>query len=223
MNSYLLSSTDPDDINDALEKLERSFGIMFPADSSSSVTTLGDLIDWLDQTLPVIESADCSSQQAFYKLRTMLAHVLSIHPGTIRPDTALNTLVPAPTRRQTMARLNRELGITPHLLAPPLWSVISLLLVFFGSLIALKFSWPIALAGLFLSIGGFGLAHRFANTFTVSTVGDLVRKLSREHYCAMRRNPSTVNRRELEPVVMELLSRELGIPRQYLTRESSFN
>jgi len=212
--------TDQENILDVIELAERSFGADLSPVYNTRVSTLGEFVDLMHQYTPGESATDCTTQQAFYRLRTSLAIISGANPSTIRPDTALADLIPLANRRQVVAKLDHELGIATELLVPRQWLVTSLACLLLISLAIIGPAWPYGLLGLFLYSLGVWWSYRTTTTLSVTTVGQLAQKLSREHYRAVRRNATTVNRSELESFLLDLFSHELSIPRQQLTRNT---
>ena len=88
-------------------------------------------------------------------------------------------------------------------------------------MVGLGITWQFGLAGLGLSIGGLWLAAKTGNELDLTTVGQLVEKMTRENYLASRRNSKTYNKNEIEKIVHEWFSNDLYL--NNLNRESRFN
>lgn len=174
----------------------------------------------MNQYTPGESVTDCTTQQAFYRIRNSMVIAVGVDPATIGPNTALDELIPLANRRNAVANLLEELGVTSRLLVPSNWQPYVLVALFLCSLFALKFSWFLGLTGLVTSFVDMWLSERTATTFSVMTVGQLAQKLSREHYRAVRRSATTVNRSELESLLFDLFSHELSVPRHQLTRNT---
>lgn len=86
-----------------------------------------------------------------------------------------------------------------------------MLIISLASLITFFFSAKYALTGLVLSITGMYLANKSGKKLNVQAVQQLIEKLTREHYKAVRRNPGTVNRAEIIPQINELFKAELSL------------
>ncbi len=220
MNEYALKHTDQEDILDVIELAERSFRADLSAVYNKRVSTLGEFVDLMNQYTPGESATDCTTQQAFYRIRSSLTTALLTDPASIRPDTSLAALIPPANRRKQVEQLDQVLGFRTELLVPKQWQVATLAILLLISLVSLFPAWPYSLAGLALYGVGVWLMNRTANTFAVSTVRQLAQKISREHYRAIRRDAATVNRNELEPLVLDLFSHELGISRPTLSRDT---
>ncbi|MDR2271052.1 MAG: hypothetical protein LBF27_09125 [Sphingobacterium sp.] len=86
-----LENVDPDDISDLLVKLEKSFDMKFESTELMHIFTFGELCDHITNKIQLAHSNDCTSQQAFYKLRDAMASILQIDYKTITTSSALLT------------------------------------------------------------------------------------------------------------------------------------
>ncbi len=221
MKELELNNSDPEDIEFLLAKVEGSFGIRFHGKELVHVNTFGEMCDHIKNKIVLDHEDNCTSQQAFYKLRGALMTALQIDKETVTPDTLLKDLLPKPIRRSKTKQIEKNLGFKLSLLRPPHFIMQYLGLLFIGSLIGLGFSWQYALVGLGLSIAGFWLAVKMGNELDLRTVRELVEKMSREHYLKSRRNPKTYNKNEIEKVLIEWFSYDLVIDKSKLTRDAS--
>jgi len=64
-----LKNIDPEDISDTLAKIENSFGIKFGKTELAKTMTFGELCDIICSRIELEHSDDCTTQQAFYKIR----------------------------------------------------------------------------------------------------------------------------------------------------------
>ncbi|MBO9700355.1 MAG: hypothetical protein J7604_09120 [Sporocytophaga sp.] len=222
MKEFELKDTDSEDIDDTLRKVESSFDIEFTDDELFHLKTFGELCDHIINKIQLVHSDDCTSQQAFYKLRKTITQSLHISPEVITPETTLASILPSNNRRSRIKDMEMILDFKLHILRPPYWVFITLLILSVVSLAGLFIKSPISLAGLALSISGFWLAFKTANVLSLQTVGELTEKITRENYLKSRRNPKTFNKHEVEKVLIDLFSDDLGINKSKLTREATF-
>lgn len=220
MNEHALTYADPEEILHVIELAERSFGADLSPVYDTQVNTLGEFIDLMHQYTPGESTTDCTTQQAFYRLRSSLVIVSGVDPTAIRPDTALANLIPLAKRGRFIAKLDHELGIATDLLVLKSWVGIALAIILLVSLFGLVPGWPYSAVGLCVYGLGVWWPGQITTTLSVKTVGQLAQKISREHYRTVRRNATTVNRSELESFLFDLFSHELGTPRHQLTRDT---
>ncbi|MBP0613393.1 hypothetical protein J8J42_10070 [Chryseobacterium sp. cx-311] len=222
MTDYELKNIDPDDINDLLVKVEKSFNIKFGDTELMHISSFGELCDHIANKIQLDNSDDCTSQQAFYKIRDAISSTLQIDNKTISTDFALVDLLPRQSRRSRTKKLEKHLGIKLNILRPPHWMTVTLVIIFLASLIGLYFMWQIGLSGLLFSIGGLWLANKIGSELDLQTVGQVAEKMTRENYLKSRRNPRTFNKNEIEKVLTEWFSEEFDLDKNKLWREAKF-
>jgi len=220
MKEFELKNTDPDDIEDLLVKVEKSFGIEFSENELVNVQTFGELCDHIKNKIQLDQKDDCTSQQAFYKLRNVLSSILKVDKDEIIPNTQLVDLLPRQLRKTKIKQIEQSLGFKLALLRPPHFVTNFLLLLLLGSIISLFFSWQLGLSGIGLSIGGLWFAFKVGNELDLKTVGQVAEKMTRENYLKSRRNSKTFNEKEIERVLIDWFSNDLVIAKSKLTREA---
>lgn len=222
MIEYELKNCDPEDISDFLVKVETSFDIKFVGDELIHITTFGQLCDHITNKIQLDNSDDCTSQQAFYKLRDAISSTLQIDSKTISIDFLLIDILPKQNRRSRIKKLEKHLGFKINILRPPHWVIGTLATIFLASLVRLFFNWQIGLSGLLLSVVGLWFANKTGNELDLQTVGEVAEKMTRENYLKSRRNPKTFNKREIEKVLTEWFRYDFDINKSKLTREAKF-
>ncbi len=220
MKEFELKNTDPEDIEDLLVKVEKSFGIEFSENELVNIQTFGELCDYIKNKIQLDKQDDCTSQQAFYKLRNVLFSVLKVDRVKITPDTLLAELLPRQKRKTRIKLIERTLGFKLSILRPPYFVSYFLSLLLLGSFIALFFSWQLSLSGIGLSISGLFIAFKTGKELELKTVGQIADKMTRENYLRSRRNPKTFNEKEIEKVLIDWFSNDLVIENSKLTRKA---
>jgi len=219
---YELKNIDSEDIEDLLIKVEASFDIKFNSGELANISTLGEFCDYITNKIQLDNSDDCTSQQAFYKLRKAIASTLQVDGKTISPDSILINILPRKGRRSRTKRLEKHLGFKLNILRPPHWLFVTLIILFFASFIGLYFNWQIGLLGLGCSIAGIWFAKRIGNELDLQTVGQVVEKMTRENYLKSRRNSKTFNKIEIEKVLCDWFSDDFDVDKSKLTRDAKF-
>lgn len=220
--TFELCNVDPDDISDVLVKVEKSFGFRFGDNELRDVKTFGELCDIITSKIPGENSSDCTTQQAFYKVRNAIAGVLALDKSSLMPDTALQNILPRNIRRQSIKAIDKELGFKTNVLRPKHSITGTLIVILLASFVGLFVFWQAGLIGLVFSIICLPLATKFGNEFDLLTVGHFADKISREHYLKSRRISMTTNKKEIAQKVKDLFIAELGIEESQLKRQSSF-
>jgi hypothetical protein len=219
---YGLNNVDPEDIEDFLVKVETSFGIKFAERELAHVKTFGEMCDHLIDKIQLEDVNDCTTQQAFYKLREAMSAVTGLNRQSIHTDLPLQVAFPIKNRRTSIREVEQKLNIKLNLLRSPDWIFTTLVLLLVASLIGLFFKWQLGCLGLGISVSGFWLSAKLGTMFTMNTFGQLVQQLTRESYLKMRRNPATFNKEEIELLLTEWFEDDLGFDRSTLTRGATF-
>ena len=220
MIDYELIEIAIEDKEDALLKVEKSFGIKFGNAELIHITTFGELCDYIANKIQLDHSDDCTTQQAFYKLRNAISSKFKIDSKTISTEFPLIDIFPRRNRRTMITELERFLGIKLNLLRPPHWVTMTFIILLLASFVKLFFVWQIGLLWFAISIGGLWLANKMGNELDMKTIGQVAEKMTRENYLKARRNPKTFNKREIEKVLTDLFSYELGLDKSKLRRDA---
>ncbi len=218
-----LKNIDPEDIIDLLSIIEESFKIKFSQDELLYISTFGELCDHIKKKIKLDHSNDCTTQQAFYKLRSALLTTLNIPRSDVTTNTLLSDLLPTDSRKTHIREMEAYLGFKLFILRPSHFVMTALMALLFFSTICLFINWQLGLLGIGISIGGYWLAYKTENEFALETVGELAQKMTRDHYLNARRDPNTFNKNEIEKVITDLFSFDLDIEKSNLTREAKFS
>lgn len=219
---YELKNIDSEDIDNLLAKVESSFDIKFVGDELVRITTFGQLCDHITNKIQLDNSEDCTSQQAFYKLRDAISKTLQIDSKTITIDFPITDLLPRKNRRSKIKIMEAHLGFKLNILRPPYWLTRILVIVFLASIVGLFFNWKIGISGLAFAVTGLWLANKIGNELDLQTLGQIAEKMTRENYLKSRRNPNSFNKNEIEKVLTDLFSNDLDLDKSKLTRDAKF-
>jgi acyl carrier protein len=222
MTGYVLKKNEIEDISELLMKVEKSFDIRFGKTELKHIATFGELCDHIVDKIQLDHFEDCTTQQAFYKLRNVISMKFGVNKKTISTDFQLIDLLPRQNRRLMIIDLERHLGFKLNILRPPHWVMVTFFVLLLLSLIGLFFNWQTGLLGLVFSIGGFWVANKYGNNLEVCTIGEVAKKMVRENYLKSRRNPKTFNKNEIEKILTDWFSDELGLDKNKLTRDAKF-
>ena len=215
-----LSETDPEDIEDLLAKVEKSFRITFAGNELAHVRTFGELCDHIVSKLQLKQTDDCTSQQAFYKLREAISSALSIKKKDIAPDLLLKDILPRTGRKGKVKNIERYLGFELNILRSPHWVTATLAVILLSSFGVFFFSGVFGAITLASSIVALVIANKTGTVLDERTVGDVAEKMTRENYMRSRHVPGTVNKKEIEDVLRSWFSKELLLDPSKLTREA---
>jgi hypothetical protein len=207
-------------ISDVLVKIEKSFGLTWEMDTFKNAKTFGELCDIICSKIDLEPADDCTTQQAFYKIRESIANTQLLKKDTITPNSDLEGLIPRKDRRHTILQIRKESGLSLKILEPKQWVSNILLLGLLASIVELFFNWRYGLLVLGVIIFGFQLASWLGKEFRVKTIGEIATMATRENYIKSRRNPKTVNRQEIVKKIRELFSNDLDLDPSVLTSEA---
>lgn len=222
MTVHDAENLDSEDVDDLLEKIEKSFDIKFGDTELMHINTLGELFDHIVNKIHIENSDDCTTQQAFYKLRNAISETFDIDYKIIQTDLQLNNFLPRKKRSEKIRDLENYLEFNLNILRPPHWVTNILLVLLLISIIGLFFKWQYGFLGIFVSFGCLWFSNNIGKELDVQTVGQLAEKITRENYLKSRRNPKTVNKKEIEKILTEWFSNHLGLDKSKLTRDAKF-
>jgi hypothetical protein len=212
-----LSNLDDEAVEECVLAAIDSFGHQFTQEELSQLETLGDFYNLVEKKFANRHSPECSSQQAFYKLRLAIADVLKIEKSSITASSSLEELFPRKTRRRKMKQVQQRLGIKTKLLEMKSGLRTFFAVFMVSSFIILFFSWIIGL----LALGSLILFNRIAaifnNEFRYTNLRDLAEYLMIFEYGVVRREPETVNPHEVRQVINQVFIRREALKKEYLT------
>lgn len=209
MKKITFSNFAGDDLYEFIEKTEKSFDIKFRDNELESIATIDDFAEHIARKLDLNDTADCTTQQAFYKLREAIAETAGISKNSIAPTAAMEELVPKKQRRQIIKSLEKNLGFGLNLLQPKDWVSIPLFFILALGFIALFFNAWYGAAGIAFSAIGLKLAYTFGTDFTMGTPGEIAEKMAVLHYRKSRRS-GTINRKEISKTLTLILMDVMG-------------
>ncbi len=213
MKNNKLGRYEIEDLEFALSDFEKQYGIHFNQDELNSIECIEQLTDAISNKFDYKNSNDCTSQQAFYKLRNVL-NKLNIGNQNIKPDLKLADLIPRKNRIQKVKEIETELGFKLDVLRPK--NIVFYLVVFLSlSTIILAFYhfFYALILGICLYCA-FEVVFKNGKEFKTFTVGELANKMVLENYFNARRTSNTINKIEFKKVVLEWFS-----DRMYMDKE----
>ena len=119
MIDFELKNVDPDDLGDLLIKIEKSFSIHLDEQEFFKIKTFVELCDLITNQIQLEHTDDCTSQQAFYKVRSAFSTALQIDRVAITPNTILKNLFQKENRRYSAKEIEKKAGLEFSLLKPP--------------------------------------------------------------------------------------------------------
>ncbi|MBV9124606.1 MAG: hypothetical protein JO112_14715 [Planctomycetes bacterium] len=222
------------DLIELVLEVEQEFGIGITQRDMESINTVGHLIDHVYAQVRIVQAAVCPTSHVFYRLRRALRAQLPLSRHTIRPSRMLAELVPESQRRRVWQHLQREELRLPDLqLSSPLSYLAKGLLLAAGKFLAVVMItvlfapflvpwwwqngfafWIVILVALAFWLGMRPLAVQVPAR--VGTIREAVL------YLAPRAAVAGLTRESIAAKVSQLVSENLGVPREKVTEESWF-
>jgi hypothetical protein len=221
LDDIKLDNIDPEDFGDTLLKLEKSFGTKFADSSFKDAKTFGDICDIVERQINFTDKDDCTTQQAFYKIRKAIGLTQNIDETNIEPQSKLEDIFPRSSRRLNVKNFQQALGFSVDILSMKTWLSVTIFVGFILSLIAFFFSWQVAVAGLTFFASFAWIVSKFSKELDISTVGELTEKISRESYSLARRHSGTVNRNEIVTTIQDVFIADHLLDGEHLTRDAT--
>ena len=188
----------PEDIEDTLRLIEKSYDIKFEGNELKHIRTFGELTDHIISKMKFQDHDDCTDQQAFYKLRMAIQQINTADKSAITPKTCLNDLFPRHSRRKEIKKIEKHLTVDLNALRPRYLVTNSLIGLLLTSIVGLFIKWQFGVAGLVLAICGLWVSEKTANEFKDKTLGGLTDRMTRLNYTKSRRHAGTTNTKELK-------------------------
>ncbi|WP_127132663.1 hypothetical protein [Pseudoflavitalea rhizosphaerae] len=197
----------------------RSFGHQFTQEELSQLETLGDFYNLIENKFANRHSPECTSQQAFYKLRQCIADSLKVDKNSITPSSSLEELFPRKIRWRKMKQLRQDMGIKTQLLEMKGWLRTLFAFLIVASLMMFFFNWILALMTLVSLIILNRIAAIFNNELSYPDLRELSEYLTIFEYAAVRRKPETANLYEVRAVINQVFIRREKLKQEDLTPE----
>lgn len=219
----LLEHVELQDIEDAIFAIEQSFQIHFRVEELAGVKIFKDLCDLIQEKIKLEDYNDCTSQQAYYKLNQALSYTFNLSDLNLSPETPIENIIPRKNRIKKVKMLEDALDMKLFLLSPPAWIIGVLIVVFLLSVLAFFINSTIALSGIAFSISGLWISNKMGKEIDIKTVGELTANMVSYNYIKSRRDPNTVNRRELDDVIKSILVKLFQLDPSVLTKDAKFS
>jgi len=215
-----LQNIDPNDITFFLPKLEQSFQFLFDNNETTAIHTFGDLCDYIVHKLEEKASNDCTSQQAFYRIRKAIIEAQLYDKRSLSLSTSLENIFPRKHRHKLILKFEKQLGFKVKLLAPMRWLLLLSRLALLISVVTLFCAFLPGLAGIVVSLIGILLSHLPGKKLAVKTVGQLANKMAKENYNDVRRTPYVIDKEEIVQKIKIMFSKEFSLDISVLTRDA---
>lgn len=195
-------SIERDDFEDILIRTENSFGITFSEDDFYTGMTFGDFCQCIESKMSGENTGECTSQQAFYKVRDALLTLNISDKENIKPTTPIADAL-GKNRKQSAKYLKSHLGIKLDLFEIPGYIGIPFGIVCIVSFVAMffkgEFGW-----GFGISIAILYVASKLTTNLRYKTIAELVNHLIIYNYKDVRRKKDSYNKNEIEILIKRL-------------------
>ncbi|WP_136482342.1 hypothetical protein [Cognatitamlana onchidii] len=215
---YKLENIDLGDLEDVVMKLEDSFEVQLTGIDILKINNFGELTDIIKEKIVFESEENCTSQQAFYKLRSVIEKEFGIE--NLNPKSKLSEIFPKKERLLKIKLIEEKLDFKLKITQPK-----SIFLKFFTylllvSLLFFIINYKIASILFITSIIGIWTLYKFGKELNINTFGELAEKMKRENYSKVRRNKNSINKKEIEKIIIDTFSIELDLDKTKLTRNA---
>lgn len=214
----ILAEYDGLDIDEIIITIEKSFDIKIDDKDSNGIKTYGDFETLILSKINGDEKNDCTSQQAFYKLRNIISETFNINKEDIKLETKLDQIFPKKNRIKNIQLLEKELSIKNKFLTHSAIQFIVLFMVFSSSVIFLYFNSLYAI--ILFSIGMILSEELKTKKFAFNDIREVSEFLKNENYKNSRKNTNSFNPIEIKDIVKNIFSDKLDIEKSKLNSDT---
>ena len=208
----------PEDIEDVLRLIEKSYDIKFEGNELEHVRTFGQLTDHILSKIKLENRMGCTDQQAFYKMRTAIGTIKN--DIRIEPNTPLKDIFPRRNRRKQISEIEGLLGLQLEALRPRRIITNCLLMSVLFSIVVLFIKWESGLVGLLFSMIAIWISEKNGTEFKDKTIGELIDRMTRLNYAKSRRQLGTMNFDEIHPKIERLFIEKLGLEGKQIGKDT---
>ncbi len=224
-------------------RIEETFDITIPDAEAEKIQTIGQLYHYLLARFHGEErvTSRCLSAATFYGLRRGLMRSFRTPRREVRPESALETLIPAMGRRSEWKRLGEKLGWELPALVRPDWVAYTFLGLLVPWAAVVFFAW-VQLAGLAMEaaipmgicfVAGSVMMGVLLSSLTepfathlppeCANVRSMVTVVLTQNLGKIRgTNPEGWNRKEVWEIVLAIVADQAGVSPDQLTESTSF-
>ena len=216
MKIYKFDNADLENIEDLIPSIEKMYKINFEENELAELANFDEFCEKIVAKINLENVDNCTTQQAFYKLRKSIVDLGIAEKNELNTETKLKEIFPRKNRRKIVKSLEKNIGFELNLINPPQIISISLFILILVSIVFLFINFKIAILGIIISILGFKLAYRFGKEIEMNSFRELVEKITTENYLNVRSDKNTINRKELKNVMRDWFADNLGIEKSEL-------
>ena len=216
MKIYKFDNADLENIEDLIPSIEKMYKINFEENELAELANFDEFCEKIVAKINLENVDNCTTQQAFYKLRKSIVDLGIAEKNELNTETKLKEIFPRKNRRKIVKSLEKNIGFELNLINPPQIISISLFILILVSIVFLFINFKIAILGIITSVLGFKLAYRFGKEIEMNSIRELVEKITTENYLNVRSDKNTINRKELKNVMTDWFADNLGIEKSEL-------
>ena len=216
MKIYKFDNADLENIEDLIPSIEKMYKINFEENELAELANFDEFCEKIVAKINLENVDNCTTQQAFYKLRKSIVDLGIAEKNELNTETKLKEIFPRKNRRKIVKSLEKNIGFELNLINPPQIISISLFILILVSIVFLFINFKIAILGIIISVLGFKLAYRFGKEIEMNSIRELVEKITTENYLNVRSDKNTINRKELKNVMTDWFADNLGIEKSEL-------
>jgi acyl carrier protein len=216
MKIYKFDNADLENIEDLIPSIEKMYKINFEENELADVVNFDEFCEKIVAKINLENVDNCTTQQAFYKLRKSIVDLGIAEKNELNTETKLKEIFPRKNRRKIVKSLEKNIGFKLNLINPPQIISISLFILILVSIVFLFINFKFGILGIIISVLGFKLAYRFGKEIEMNSIRELVEKITTENYLKVRSDNSTINRKELKNVITDWFADNLGIEKSEL-------
>ncbi len=210
-----------EDVGDVLELIEKKLNIRFGKTELADVKTFGELCDIILSKINLPQKDDCTSQQAFYKLRDAIVEQMAIDKARIRPETTLIELFSGNSRTKKIKSIEKSLGFKLNILRIRRSVILIIVLGFAITSLAMFINIIYGIISATLVLIYIAIKARKIKEFKVATIGEVVKMMEKDNYFKSRRNPGTINRKEVRKLLERFFLDNLAIDLKEINRDTA--
>lgn len=218
MKIYKFDNADLENIEDLIPSIEKMYKINFDENELARLTNFDEFCEKIVAKINLENVDNCTTQQAFYKLRKSIVDLGIAKKNELNTETKLREIFPRKNRRKIVRSLEENIGFELNLINPQQIISISLFVLILVSIVFLFINFKFGILGILISVLGFKLAYKFGKEIEMNSIRELVEKITTENYLNLRRNKNTINRKELKNVLTDWFAENLGIEKNELKK-----
>ena len=217
-----LKDIDSLDIDFVFKAIEDSLRIRFNNKELKTIKNLGELCDLTILKIKDENVATCTNQEAFYKIRNAFVETLKNSPEEITPKSKISIVLPRRNRIKNIKKIEKTIGYKLNLLKAPDWIIGPLIVSIFIGIIFLFINSMAGIILIVISIIGLELCKDYGKELIYITFRELTENSVLNNYSKSRKLKNSVNKNEIEKIVIGLFTTLLDFPKDELTRETTF-